>query len=748
MSIKPAVTFYIIHHPQSDKAARLSVSLFDWLRLTDSANSLNDAGPPVWFRRATQPKDSKQPKDAKQPASVIPTHQVAPEIEWQYAHLNAVVLLVDEHLVSSVEWCQATEDLMQQYTKYESRVLLLPVALHSSFYRMQAVYNDCNPIRLLDQESEDAAARTLRRLVTEAVARRLRHNQQSKTAPPRLKVFLSHAKADGRAIAESIRDSLSQLGQLEAWYDANELAFGDDWAQQIIDSARSDTAAMISIVTDLYSSRPWCRIEMEAARTPYPVANTNNQIWRLQPAVAVHKPRGTWGRIMQAAAGLPRIGWNDQQPQQATSDIVDRLLLETLLSLTHRHTARHAAKLHKKHAKSQQDTIYITWAPCHYTLASLRKALSKVAPGKPAQIKRIVYPGFDLKDAEKQDLKTVLETFSPDTELISLEESLAQLHSLAGGKHPATAAKNSPAPTKTERRAVPLKITVSGYGSDSELSKHGLGSQHLLELLSRLTIAILKNDMQLFLAGSLAAPDREETNRIIQISETWLPKDTIGRISIGHSETWPVQRHIQWPDTRQMNIENYALNAGICNLIAVDPANLPPEPHLSNLNELERKRYEADAASLVRSRTTEAADVRIIFGGSLGSTRGWMPGSLEETGLSLARRQPLIILGGFGGAASELADYLKAPNAAIPKPLQFSGEWVLRKFGNLPESRIEELRKQHQAVIEQIATYRDKLHQGHHPAINGIPRQILLDCLGITNMRRAVGLVLDALRGL
>ena len=114
----------------------------------------------------------------------------------------------------------------------------------------------------------------------------------------------------------------------------------------------------------------------------------------------------------------------------------------------------------------------------------------------------------------------------------------------------------------------------------------------------------------------------------------------------------------------------------------------------------------------------------------------------------LFRSQPLIILGGFGGAASELADYLKTPNVALPKPLQFSGEWILRKFGALPESRIEELRKQHQAVIEQIAAYREQLHQSHRSAINGIPRQILLDCLGVTNMRRAVGLVLDALRSL
>ena len=58
--------------------------------------------------------------------------------------------------------------------------------------------------------------------------------------------------------------------------------------------------------------------------------------------------------------------------------------------------------------------------------------------------------------------------------------------------------------------------------------------------------------------------------------------------------------------------------------------------------------------------------MRVIFGGLLGSTRGWMPGALEEAGLSIRSGKPFIILGGFEGTAAEIAAFLKTPSAPLP----------------------------------------------------------------------------------
>ncbi len=84
---------------------------------------------------------------------------------------------------------------------------------------MGPVYEGFNPIRLLDL-SEDQLAAPLRRAVTEATARMVR--SEGLNQPPPLNVFLSHAKKDGRQIAEYLRDAVRRFGQMEEWYDAND----------------------------------------------------------------------------------------------------------------------------------------------------------------------------------------------------------------------------------------------------------------------------------------------------------------------------------------------------------------------------------------------------------------------------------------------------------------------------------------------------------------------------------------------
>jgi hypothetical protein len=117
---------------------------------------------------------------------------------------------------------------------------------------MGDVYEGFNPIRLLDL-TEEQMVPVLRRAVTEATARAFRSNGSDQ--PPPLDVFLSHAKHDGRQIAESIRDSVRSFGQMQAWYDANDLPHGGEWNSPMIQAAKNGTAAMIATVTDAYPTR-------------------------------------------------------------------------------------------------------------------------------------------------------------------------------------------------------------------------------------------------------------------------------------------------------------------------------------------------------------------------------------------------------------------------------------------------------------------------------------------------------------
>lgn len=734
-----AVTLYILHHPQSTQACGISQHLLKWFRLSDSTGNQSDAGLPVWYRReVTQDDHSATERTRQKRPAAANRFRIHPDIEWKHAHLNVVIILIDQYIVSSIEWCSAIENLLRDYRKHRNRVLLLPVALHDSFYRMTKLYQESNPLRLLEVASPEAAAVTLRRQVGEAISRRLRQGSRSQQLR-KLDVFLSHAKADGREIAERIRDSLGRYGQMDAWYDANELAIGDTWRHRILTAAGKDTAAMIAIVTDTYSSRPWCRIEVEAARTPQPVDSRSWRIWKLQPAVAVHLPGNKWSRIMQPLAGLPRIGWKQDEPEVSIAEVVDRLMLETVLSYAHRQVAREL----RQHAKSsgilqKQDAVCVTWTPCPYTLTALRERFAAAdSPLDPRKINYIVYPGYDLRSAEAEELKTVLRSFNSNTQLVSFEEAF---HSIDR----TDSSRRSDRNTLSHR----TKVSVSGIGNNSELQPYGMGCEHLEELLSRLTIALLTKNCQLILGGTLAKLDRAATVNLLDIAQTWLPEETLRRILLSSPHTWPFQNFLQWPDCENLTPEHHASLAGVCHLQTVFPPGLPPEGLAKSLDESAVRRFSADSTRILRSLTTEMADLRVVFGGLLKSTPGWMPSALEEAGLSIQKKQPLIILGGFGGATAEIAKFLASRSAPVPDSLQYSEDWVLRKSTNLSPETLQVIAEFHNSMLEALHSWRTLLlkRSSRSELINGIPRGILLDCLAEQNTRKAVRLVIDALQ--
>ncbi len=719
-----AVTVYIIHHPDGTETSQLSRNLLCWLRLSDAPGGPTDAGLPVWYRRQVAPT-----------AGPDPGHCFFPEIRFRESRLNVLVLLIDHHFVSSIEWCQAAEWLVGEYRQYQSGMLILPVALHDSFYRITMLYEGHNPIRLLDEPDREKAAITLRRLVSEAITRRLQ--RKTRISPPKkLDVFLSHAKADGRQTAERIRDSLSRFGQLNAWYDANELTFGDQWKAKILEAARSDTAAMISIVTPTYASRPWCRKEVEAARTPQPVQGSNGRIWKLQPAVAVHVAGESWSRTMQGVAGMPQLDWNPDQPDASVASVVERLMLETMLGHTYRQNARRIANAEARRRKDlAARTLYITWTPCHYTLGVLR---DKLNPKELTAISRIVFPGYGLRDAESDELQPILRTFGPDTRLLSFDDALRE----------SDRAEIRKQNLHSDRLIKPRRIAVSGIGTDTELRPHGLGSDHLDELHIRLAIALLRENAQLFLGGILEKVNGTSTMSLVDLAQTWLPAARVKKIRPGKPTTWPIQNYLQWPDCDGLTLEQQAALTGICRMHVVYPAGLPPLSVTQHMDLGTQRRYAADSIRAARQTITQTTDMRVIFGGLLGSTGGWMPVALEEAGLSIRSRKPLIILGGFGGASAEIAAFLKTPSAPLSEVLQYSQDRILRRCSDLSESTLKSLADFHHGILQALHQFRTQLHarSAKRQFINKIPRDLLHAALEEDNIRRAIGLVIEALR--
>ncbi|RBN36117.1 molecular chaperone Tir, partial [Priestia megaterium] len=73
-------------------------------------------------------------------------------------------------------------------------------------------------------------------------------------------MFISHAKEDGVSLAKSLSDYLQTQTELKTFFDANDIAIGYEFSQEI--EANIQKSVLVAIHSDRYSSREWCRKEI------------------------------------------------------------------------------------------------------------------------------------------------------------------------------------------------------------------------------------------------------------------------------------------------------------------------------------------------------------------------------------------------------------------------------------------------------------------------------------------------------
>jgi hypothetical protein len=153
------------------------------------------------------------------------------------------------------------------------------------------------------------------------------------------------------------------------------------------------------------------------------VQGAQAEVWKVQPVVAVVHLESKWSRAMASLEGVPRIGWQENDAHGQIALIVDRLVLEVLLSLAHQKIA--ADIWTGESAMLRNQSLYITWAPDLFTLSRLRQTLAKTNRSLPTKIRRIVFPGFGLSQSEERDLQPILQTFHRETRLVGFEEAMS-----------------------------------------------------------------------------------------------------------------------------------------------------------------------------------------------------------------------------------------------------------------------------------------------------------------------------------
>ncbi|MDQ7251277.1 toll/interleukin-1 receptor domain-containing protein [Dongia sedimenti] len=382
--IVPIPVVYVLWHPRCALGEVLAKRILRWLRPG------NGLGPQVFYRSLPAPDAPDDGLPPPLPGESRPG-KYAESAMAKAANLQVVVPLIDDNMVADPVWRHWLVALATNRERVSRHIL--PTALDPTAYNMPSPVSDQNYLRPaglpLPNPSAIAEAdpgfalveRSLLKQLTEAMCRLLLGYSRraasevaagasaldGEAAPLKVKVFLSHAKADGAAPASRLRDYINGKTQLDAFYDENDIAFGSSFGGVIQRAVQSsETAAMIAVRTTKYSSRPWCRRELSMFRRPICVnagESGTAQRWRLYPLLVVEAMEG-----MELSAGIPEFGnsqvvrWTDQVPD------IDEFIVTTVIRnamLASFHAALGAS------LQAGPDQIVINWLPDAATLLQI-----------------------------------------------------------------------------------------------------------------------------------------------------------------------------------------------------------------------------------------------------------------------------------------------------------------------------------------------------------------------------------------
>ena len=184
-----------------------------------------------------------------------------------------LVALVDDPMVISPEWNEGLSALGETLSESGYRHRFYPVSLSPNAFNLGPAVSVTNFIRLHRVPVAEHAQR-LSSTLTHELCRLLLSGERSeqgavrartRLSPAPVMLFLSHAKADGEELAETLRDHVESTTSVQSFFDANDIAPGFDFRTEL--EGNIERSVLVVLQTDRYASRTWCRREVLWAKT-------------------------------------------------------------------------------------------------------------------------------------------------------------------------------------------------------------------------------------------------------------------------------------------------------------------------------------------------------------------------------------------------------------------------------------------------------------------------------------------------
>ena len=477
-------------------------------------------------------------------------------------------------------------------------------------------------------------------------------------APAPVKLFLSHAKADGEALAQALRDHIESSGAVESFFDANDIDPGFDFRVYLEENvARS---VLVVLQTDRYASRTWCRREVLWAKSKdCPVVLIN--------AVREREERGFpyLGNAPVLRVDGDEPDWPERVVALALREALRRLWFKAQLKRL-RELEMIPPGLHPSRGPPEVLNLITGASP---------KAL-------PSGTRGLIYPDPPLGSEER----ALLSLAAPG--LIFTTPTSCMNALLEPG-----------APPQLNGMRVALSISDS-----PDLAAQAMGSVHLDDAMSELARYLLNQGAHLVYGGDLRPGGF--TERLLELVAAYndesdgqpLPPPT-------HGDAFASQRlsnYVAWPISLKYSDAQLAQHylKGVFEFI--EPADdlklsATQRAQFVKPDTTEQRYWWFRCLTVMREAMADACDARVLLGGQTRGFSGGMPGLVEETLLALERQQPVFLIGGMGGCARVIIDAILGQQ---PAELTVEYQTDGKQFADYKRFLEEQAAQQHPVQVD------------------------------------------------
>lgn len=225
----------------------------------------------------------------------------------------------------------------------------------------------------------------------------------------------------------------------------------------------------------------------------------------------------------------------------------------------------------------------------------------------------------------------------------------------------------------TYRETLSQHVIAISTSDSPDMPVLGLSEQHLFDAMTEISRHLLALGARIIYGGDLRANGFTELLFELVARHRRDADEGDERPGVLNYLAWPVHMQKDVSDLERLSIDL----SGMANLVLFNQDGTP-------LPMAERAQYKATMPSdddwekgltAMRQAMIEDTHARIILGGRVDKYKGAMPGIAEEALLTLHAKQPIFIMGGFGGCAKDIIESL---NIVAPDGMQ-QRNWVGRK---------------------------------------------------------------------